>query len=231
MSEHLTESLIGSEVPAWCKVCKKETRHPPRRPRSRGSHAGKAGPCMEHGPKEKPERKPETMPAPLGAKEWAVYWLQSNELRPSELRVTEFVNGPRRANLFREQTARHRHALETVRRELRESAAMMPDKRFAAGGRSSRSSRRVPSAGTCGSSWPPIQVSACATKSAASTRRTSSAAVAVAMITTLDHVTAERWEGVNILVDAMPNTDYKPREEPLTEEQIIERGEAKKNPK
>ena len=57
------------------------------------------------------------------------------------------------------------------------------------------------------------------------------AAVAVAMITTLDHVTAERWEGVNILVDAMPNTDYQPREEPLTEEQIIERGEAKKNPK
>ena len=43
---------------------------------------------------EQKETRKETMPAPLGAKEWAVYWLQSNELRPSELRVTEFVNGP-----------------------------------------------------------------------------------------------------------------------------------------
>ena len=93
MSEHLPESLIGSEVLSWCRVCKKETRHRVDRV-AVGSHAGKAGPCMEHGPKEKPERKPETMPAPLGAKEWAVYWLQSNELRPSELRITDFVNGP-----------------------------------------------------------------------------------------------------------------------------------------
>ncbi len=44
-------------------------------------------------------------------------------------------------------------------------------------------------------------------------------AVAIAMITKLDHVTATRWEGLHILVDAMPNSDARPT--PLTEEQII----------
>jgi len=53
------------------------------------------------------------------------------------------------------------------------------------------------------------------------------AAVAIAMMTKLGHVTATRWEGLHILVDPMPNSDARP--EPLTEEQIISRAEQKKN--
>jgi len=132
MSEHLPESLIGSEVPAWCKVCKKETRHRVDRV-AVGSHAGKAGPCMEHGPKQKPERKPEDHASTAGRER--VGGLLATKQRAAAERTPH--NGlrqrPRRANLLREQTARHRHAVAAARCQLRKDTAMMPDKRFAAG--------------------------------------------------------------------------------------------------
>ena len=50
MSEHLTEAAIGQIVQTWCSVCKKLTRHRIDRV-AVDSHAGKPGPCLEHGPK------------------------------------------------------------------------------------------------------------------------------------------------------------------------------------
>ena len=47
MSEHLTESAIGTEVPAYCAKCKRTTTHRVDRV-AVGSHAGKPGPCLEH---------------------------------------------------------------------------------------------------------------------------------------------------------------------------------------
>ena len=47
MSEHLTESAIGEEAPAYCRKCKRITQHRVDRV-AVGSHAGKPGPCLEH---------------------------------------------------------------------------------------------------------------------------------------------------------------------------------------
>ena len=50
MAEHLPEHMIGEIVPAWCGVCQAETKHRVDRV-AVGSHAGKLGPCLEHGAK------------------------------------------------------------------------------------------------------------------------------------------------------------------------------------
>lgn len=50
MSEHLPECLIGTECVAWCDNCANYTMHRIDRV-AVGSHAGKIGPCLEHGPK------------------------------------------------------------------------------------------------------------------------------------------------------------------------------------
>ncbi len=99
MSEHLQESLIGSEVLAWCKKCGRETRHRVDRV-AVGSHAGKAGPCMEHGPKEKPATPPETIQAPTGGKEWLVLYLLTNKMQPSSLARKEFSDAEKAAAFY-----------------------------------------------------------------------------------------------------------------------------------
>lgn len=50
MSEHLPENLIGSQIQAPCSTCNRHTWHRVDRV-AVGSHAGKIGPCLEHGPK------------------------------------------------------------------------------------------------------------------------------------------------------------------------------------
>jgi len=50
MSEHLTESAIGQTTLAWCPTCARMSKHRVDRV-AVGSHAGKPGPCLEHGPK------------------------------------------------------------------------------------------------------------------------------------------------------------------------------------
>lgn len=47
MTEHLTESAIGTDVLAWCTKCKNYTLHRVDRVPV-GHHAGKPGPCLEH---------------------------------------------------------------------------------------------------------------------------------------------------------------------------------------
>lgn len=47
MSEHLSESAIGTEVTSWCGRCQRLTLHRVDRV-AVGSHAGKPGPCLEH---------------------------------------------------------------------------------------------------------------------------------------------------------------------------------------
>jgi len=48
MTEHLTRQAIGQETTAWCDVCGCFTRRDVFRV-AIGSHAGKPGPCKEHG--------------------------------------------------------------------------------------------------------------------------------------------------------------------------------------
>lgn len=50
MAEHLPESLIGEAILARCNVCQRDTKHRVDR-LAIDSHAGKIGPCLEHGPK------------------------------------------------------------------------------------------------------------------------------------------------------------------------------------
>jgi hypothetical protein len=48
MPEHFTASQIGLQTSAWCSKCSRMTLHRIDRVAT-GSHAGKIGPCMEHG--------------------------------------------------------------------------------------------------------------------------------------------------------------------------------------
>ncbi len=50
MSEHFPENAIGEDCVTWCNVCKGFTRHRLDRV-AVNSHAAKAGPCLEHGPR------------------------------------------------------------------------------------------------------------------------------------------------------------------------------------
>jgi hypothetical protein len=50
MSQHLAEQAIGQTTLAWCPTCSRMTNHRVDRV-AVDSHAGKAGPCLEHGPK------------------------------------------------------------------------------------------------------------------------------------------------------------------------------------
>jgi hypothetical protein len=50
MSEHLRESSIGNTTLAWCTKCNRMSKHRIDRV-AVNSHAGKPGPCLEHGPK------------------------------------------------------------------------------------------------------------------------------------------------------------------------------------
>jgi hypothetical protein len=90
MSEHLPESLIGTEVQSWCRVCGKQTRHRVDRV-AVGSHAGKAGPCLEHGAKEKPKTKAVTIPAKTGLGDWLVIYIEAKRGKPAERREKFFI--------------------------------------------------------------------------------------------------------------------------------------------
>jgi hypothetical protein len=50
MPAHFTESQIGLHTLAWCPTYGRLTNHRIDRV-AVGSHAGKVGPCTEHGPK------------------------------------------------------------------------------------------------------------------------------------------------------------------------------------
>ncbi len=50
MSHHFPEHLIGQTALAWCARCSRMTEHRIDRV-AVASHAGKVGPCLEHGPK------------------------------------------------------------------------------------------------------------------------------------------------------------------------------------
>jgi len=50
MSHHFTETAIGLYTLAYCPKCGRMTNHRVDRV-AVGSHAGKVGPCMEHGTK------------------------------------------------------------------------------------------------------------------------------------------------------------------------------------
>jgi hypothetical protein len=50
VSEHLPEHLIGTETQAWCRACNRMTWWTVVRV-AVGSHAGKPGHCLEHGPR------------------------------------------------------------------------------------------------------------------------------------------------------------------------------------
>ncbi len=50
MSEHFPEATIGLTTLAWCNVCNRMTSHRIYRV-ALHAHAGKVGPCLEHGPR------------------------------------------------------------------------------------------------------------------------------------------------------------------------------------
>jgi hypothetical protein len=50
MPAHFTGAAIGQHTLAWCRQCGRMTNHRVDRA-AVGSHAGKVGPCIEHGAK------------------------------------------------------------------------------------------------------------------------------------------------------------------------------------
>ncbi len=50
MSEHFPQNAIGDDSVTWCNTCKRLTRHRLDRV-AVTTHAAKAGPCLEHGPR------------------------------------------------------------------------------------------------------------------------------------------------------------------------------------